>query len=132
MIGSKLGDEMNRTGSMIFVAMIAISSAGAAQSDAAAQLRASGEVGEQADGYLGIVGLANQEIRQNVDAVNIKRRAYYTQLAAEQGVKIEEFAATMACRLLRRVSPGQYYRLPDGVWHQRNGDAPITLPGYCG
>jgi uncharacterized protein YdbL (DUF1318 family) len=100
--------------------------------DASAQLRASGQVGEQADGYLGLVGSAPAAVRAHVDAVNIKRRAYYTDLAAKRGAKIEEVAATTACELFRtKVAQGQYYRLPDGVWRQRDS-APIPLPAYCG
>jgi uncharacterized protein YdbL (DUF1318 family) len=104
----------------------------AMQADASAQLRASGQAGEQADGYLGIVGSPGSDLRAQVDAVNIKRRAYYTQLAASRSAKIEEVAATTACELFRsKVGTGQYYRLPDGVWRQRDS-APIPLPGYCG
>ena len=100
--------------------------------DASAQLRASGQVGEQADGYLGLVGSAPAAVRAQVDSVNIKRRAYYTDLAAKRGAKIEEVAATTGCELFRtKVAQGQYYRLPDGVWRQRDS-APIPLPAYCG
>jgi uncharacterized protein len=103
------------------------------QGDASAQLRASGQAGEQADGYLGLVGSASADLRAQVDAVNIKRRAYYTDLAAKRGAKIEEVAATTACELLRsKVGPGQYYRLADGVWRQRDGSTPVPLPSYCG
>ena len=45
------------------------------QADAAAELRASGQAGEQADGYLGVVGSASAQLRAQVDSVNIKRRA---------------------------------------------------------
>jgi len=104
----------------------------AMQADASASLRASGQAGEQADGYLGIVGSPSAALRAQVDSVNIKRRAYYTDLAAKRGAKIEEVAATTACELFRsKVGTGQYYRLPDGVWRQRDS-APIPLPGYCG
>lgn len=103
-----------------------------AAQDASAELRASGQAGEQWDGFLGLVGSVPAEVRAQVDAVNIKRRAYYTELAARRGARIEEVAATTACELFRsKVAPGQYYRLPDGVWRQRDS-APIPLPGYCG
>ena len=103
------------------------------QSDAAASLRSSGQVGEQADGYLGIVGSVSSEVRAQVDSINIQRRAYYTELAARRGAKIEEVGATTACQLFRsKVGPGQYYRLPDGVWRQRNGSEPVPVPSYCG
>ena len=103
------------------------------QADASAALRASGKVGEQADGYLGVVGSADASLRAQVDAVNIKRRAYYTELAGKRGAKIEEVAATTGCELLRtKVAPGQYYRGADGSWHQRQGGAAVQLPSYCG
>lgn len=102
------------------------------QGDNSAQLRATGQVGEQADGYLGLVGSAPANLRAQVDAVNIKRRAYYTEIAARRGAKIEEVAATTACEILAsRVEPGQYYRLADGVWRKREGNEPVTRPGYC-
>ena len=113
-------------------AVLGTTTAFAMLQDASAQLRASGQVGEQADGYLGLVGSAPAAVRAQVDSVNIKRRAYYTDLAAKRGAKIEEVAATTACELFRtKVASGQYYRLPDGVWRQRDS-APIPLPGYCG
>ena len=103
------------------------------QADASASLRASGQAGEQADGYLGVVGSAGGDVRAQVDAVNIKRRAYYTDLAAKRGAKIEEVAAATACEIFAsRVGPGQYYRLADGVWRQRDGSTPVPRPSYCG
>jgi uncharacterized protein YdbL (DUF1318 family) len=112
---------------------VAISISPLAQADPAAELRASGQVGEQADGYLGIIGSPSAELRAQVASVNLKRRAYYTELAASRNAKIEEVAATTACELFRtKVGPGQYYRLPDGIWRQREGKTPIPLPDYCG
>ena len=105
----------------------------AMQGDQATQLRASGQVGEQADGYLGLVGSAPANIRAQTDAVNIQRRAAYTDLAARRGVTIEEAAAATACQIFAsRVAPGQYYRLTDGVWRQRNGSEPVPRPEHCG
>ena len=132
---------MNRRLKLIIAAGVAVAAvAGGAsaayamfQADAAAELRATGQVGEQADGYLGIVGSPSAGLRAQVDSVNIKRRAYYTDLAAKRGAKIEEVAATTACELFRsKVGPGQYYRGPDGTWQQRQGSAPVPLPSYCG
>lgn len=100
--------------------------------DASAALRATGKVGEQADGYLGVVGSADGSLRAQVDAINIKRRAYYTEIAAKRGAKIEEVAAATACEIFAsRVGEGQYYRLSDGVWRQRDSN-PVPRPAYCG
>lgn len=92
---------------------------------------AEGAVGEQADGYLGIRGAASQALRAEVDAINIKRRAAYTQRAAQKGATVKEVAAAVGCETLAtRVPEGRAYLLPDGVWRVK-GDAPISLPAYC-
>ena len=132
---------MNRRLKLVLAAGIAVAAVVGGSSvaysmllqDASAELRATGKVGEQFDGYLGVVGSADADLRAQVDAVNIKRRAYYANLAAKRGAKIEEVAATTGCELLRtKVAPGQYYRSADGTWHQRQGNAPVQLPSYCG
>jgi len=118
---------------LLGIALVAGTSAYAMQSDAAGQLRASGLVGEQSDGYLGLVGSAPAAVRAQMEQVNIQRRAAYTQLATTRGATIEEVAAATACQLFAgRVGPGQYYRLPDGVWRQRNGSEPVPRPSHCG
>ena len=118
---------------LVGIALVAGTSAYAMQGDAAGQLRASGLVGEQSDGYLGLVGSAPAAVRAQMEQVNIQRRAAYTQLATNRGATIEEVAAATACQLFAgRVGPGQYYRLPDGVWRQRNGSEPVPRPSHCG
>jgi uncharacterized protein YdbL (DUF1318 family) len=114
--------------SFVLAAMLA-----AAQPVTAAQLRATAQVGEQSDGYLGIVGdAATPELRRQVNSVNIRRRSAYIQLADRRGVQVVAVAATMACELLATsVLPGQYYRLADGVWRRREGNAPVRRPSHC-
>jgi uncharacterized protein len=91
-----------------------------------------GTVGEQADGYLGVRGTVTAAIRSAVEAINIKRRAGYTQLAEQRGVTVKDVAAAVGCKTLaNRVGSGEAYQLRDGVWRVRNGDAPIDLPDYC-
>lgn len=103
------------------------------QDSASAQLRATGKVGEQADGYLGIVADPTPDLRSKVNALNIKRRAFYTEVAQKRNAKIEEVGATMACDIFRDgVLPGQYYRLGDGVWRQREAGQSVQRPPYCG
>jgi uncharacterized protein YdbL (DUF1318 family) len=115
------------------IALAAGTAAHAIQGDSAGQLRASGLVGEQADGYLGLVGNAPADIRSQMEQVNIQRRAAYTRLATERHATIEEVAAATACQLFAsRIGPDQYYRLPDGIWRRRNGSEPVPRPSHCG
>jgi len=91
-----------------------------------------GQVGEQADGYLGIAKPVGNDVRAAVEALNIKRRAAYTDQAAKHGVALREWAATIGCQTLRsRVKTGQAYLLPDGVWRVKDA-SPIALPSNCG
>lgn len=92
---------------------------------------AAGSVGEQSDGYLGLAGSVSADIRAEVEAINIKRRALYTDLAAKRGVTVADAAAATGCQTLAsRVKPGQVYRIGSGPW-QTKGSGPIALPDYC-
>ena len=105
-----------------------------AQDTAVEQARAAGLVGEQADGYLGLVtGSASPDLKSRVDQINIKRRALYTESASQRGVTVDSMAAATACELLQsRVGPGQYYRDESGAWTKRNGSEPTKRPSFCG
>ncbi len=103
----------------------------AQSSPALSQALAAGSIGEQADGYMGFRSDPPASLRDEVDALNIKRRAAYTQIAATRGVTIKEVAAAIGCETLAtRVALGRAYLLPDGVWRVKNA-APIQLPAYC-
>ena len=98
---------------------------------AVAQAMSAGAVGEQADGYLGIAGSVSAAVRAEVEAINIKRRAAYTDLAAKRGVTVADMAAATGCQTLaNRVKTGQIYRIGNGAW-QTKGGGPVTLPSYC-
>lgn len=102
-----------------------------AQSGAVASAMSAGTVGEQADGYLGLAGSVGADVRAEVEAINIKRRAAYTDLAAKRGVTVADVAAATGCQTLaNRVKAGQVYRIGTGAW-QTKGAAPIALPPYC-
>ena len=100
-------------------------SAAVAQRDPAYQAaRAAGEVGEQPDGYLGVVGSASPAVRALVNNINIQRKAAYTQQSAASGATVEQFAFTSGCNLLLKTAPGEKYKGPDGVWKTRTAAPP--------
>ena len=111
--------------------MAGIATAQSAEDPAIAAARSSGSVGEQADGYIGIAHGGTPALKSAVDAINIKRRAIYTDLAAKRGVTVQDVGVARGCeQLAQRVEPGQAYKLLDGGWQVR-GPSPIQLPGYC-
>ena len=89
-----------------------------------------GAVGEQADGYLGFARPPSSALRAKVDAINIKRRQGYTQVAQAKNVPIEAFAVSIGCHTLSVLKPGRAYNI-GGAWAVK-GSAPITLPAQCG
>ena len=118
---------------LISAALLGVAGVALAQTGAVAAAIDAGKVGEQADGYLGVRGGVAPAIDDEVDAINIKRRKAYTDLAGQRGVTVQDVAATVGCTTLRtRVAAGKAYRLRDGVWRVREGGAPIALPDYCG
>jgi len=116
-------------------ALIAIAAAGAvvataaqAQRDPAyAAARAAGQVGEQPDGYLGIVGAATPALRALVNDINIKRKAAYARQAGN-GATIEQFAFVSGCNLVLQTQPGERYQTPTGSWATRSAGAPTRDP----
>ena len=107
----------------------ALSTAAWAQRDPAyAAARAAGEVGEQPDGYLGLVGGGSGELRALVNAINIQRKAAYTQKAQATGATVEQLAFTSGCNLIAQTRPGEKYRAPDGSWKTRTSAAPDRDP----
>ena len=102
-----------------------LSVAASAQRDPAyAAARAGGEVGEQPDGYLGLVGAASGDLRALVNNINIQRKSAYTQKAQASGATVEQLAFTSGCNLILQTNPGEKYKTPNGVWKTRTAGAP--------
>ncbi|MDQ1157157.1 uncharacterized protein YdbL (DUF1318 family) [Sphingomonas sp. SORGH_AS 950] len=111
------------------VALIGISGVAIAQRDPAyAAARAEGLVGEQPDGYLGIVGAATPALRTLVNSINIQRKAAYTQKAQASGATVEQMAFTSGCNLIAQTASGEKYKTPEGVWKTRTAAAPERAP----
>lgn len=90
-----------------------------------AAARASGEVGEKTDGYLGFPTAPSAEVRRAADEVNIKRRAIYAERAAAQHSTVEEYAFTISCQLIAKTKVGEKYQAPDGSWRTRSAEPPL-------
>lgn len=103
---------------------------GAQNTSAAA--RAQGLVGERYDGYLGYAARPSSPIvRSQTEAINIRRRKLYTELAVSRGVSPQEVGITAGCTLLARVAVGEAYMLADGSWRRRAAGQPAPVPDYC-
>jgi uncharacterized protein YdbL (DUF1318 family) len=93
-----------------------------------AAARAAGQIGEQVDGYLGIVGASTPDLRRMVEDLNIKRKAVYARKAREQHATIEDYAFTSGCLLIAQTVAGEKYQAPDGSWKTRTSAPPMRDP----
>ncbi|AXU20606.1 DUF1318 domain-containing protein [Novosphingobium sp. THN1] len=90
-----------------------------------AAARASGQVGEKMDGYLGYVTPPSPALRAVVEDINIKRKAVYAEKAQANKATVEEYALTSGCLLIAQTKPGEKYQAPDGSWQTRGAGAPL-------
>jgi uncharacterized protein YdbL (DUF1318 family) len=128
-----VGRKHRRIGWASAVALGLVMSSGAsavAQSrdPAYAAARAAGQIGERADGYLGVIGNVDPAVRRMVEDINIRRRAVYSEKARANNASVEEFAFTAGCLAVARTAPGERYLAPDGTWQTRGSGPAIRDP----
>ena len=104
---------------------LAAAGAGAALAQSAAAKAAvdagksAGTVGEQADGFLGIVAGGDASLRASVAEINTGRAGAYKDIAAKTGVTPEAAGQATAKQLYSRLAPGQYWKPLDGGWMKK-------------
>ena len=92
---------------------------------------AAGQVGERYDGYMGFAAPPSDALRRQVDAINLRRRNLYIELAARRNVIAQVVGMATGCELLANLAPGEPYMLSDGAWRRRSGGGPPPVPNYC-
>ncbi|WP_454718364.1 YdbL family protein [Caulobacter segnis] len=102
------------------LSLAAVSAPAFAQSAAAKAAvdaaKSAGTVGEQADGYLGIVAGGDAGLRSAVAEINTGRAAAYKDIAAKTGVTPDAAGQATAKQLYSRLAPGQFWKPLDGGW----------------
>ncbi len=116
---------------LLGAALLLLAGPAVAQSEVIAA-RAAGVVGERYDGYLGAVEPLAPRLRAQVSAINIKRRALFSGLAARRGVSTQDVGVAAACALLGRVAVGEAYQLAQSDWRRRAPGESAPRPDYCG
>ena len=82
--------------------------------------KADGLIGEQADGYLGLVAQnVPPDIKKLVNEVNAKRKAGYQEIATKQGTSLSAVEQVGGNTAIEKTLPGNYVRDANGVWHKK-------------
>lgn len=74
-----------------------------------------GLVGEQPNGYLGIVKSSPQAV-ELVSNVNEKRREAYRRIAQKNGITLNQVARIAGQKAIEKTEPGEYIKKPNGQW----------------
>jgi uncharacterized protein YdbL (DUF1318 family) len=81
------------------------------------EAKAQGYVGEQANGYLGLVKSgAPANVKALMNDINARRRQEYQSIAARNNTELNVVEALAGKKAIDRTPPGQYVRLPSGKW----------------
>ena len=89
--------------------------------------KASGQLGEMPNGYLGVVkggGQASEIAR----LINQARRTEYQKLADQNGIQRSDVEAIAGQKALDKTPPGQYIQV-QGQWRHLVEDQPAEQPG---
>lgn len=81
------------------------------------QAKTQGLVGEQPNGYLGLVKPgASGEVKALMNDINGKRRQEYQAIAQRTNTTLDVVEALAGKKAIERTPSGQYVKLPSGRW----------------
>jgi hypothetical protein len=92
----------------------------ASAGDVVAAAKAAGQVGEMADGFVGLVSPSvPPDVKAAVDEVNAGRAQVYKETAAKTGVTEQAAGEAAARTLYSRLPPGAWYKPLGGSWTRK-------------
>ena len=84
------------------------------------QPKADGKIGEQSNGYLGLVHQnVSPDIKALVRDVNAKRKARYQAIAEKQSVPLNEVEQVGGVTAIEKTLPGNYIKNNSGRWRKK-------------
>jgi uncharacterized protein YdbL (DUF1318 family) len=105
---------------LIPVLLALLSTLGISSSAFAASLQQSksqGLIGEQPNGYLGLVkSNAPADVKRLMNEINAKRRQAYLDIARRNNTSVDVVEKLAGKKAIERTPAGQYVRLPSGNW----------------
>jgi uncharacterized protein YdbL (DUF1318 family) len=79
--------------------------------------KASGQLGEMPNGYLGVVSGSGQA-SEIAKLINQARRAEYQKLATQNGIQVSDVEAIAGQKAIDKTPTGQYIQL-EGKWQRK-------------
>ena len=82
------------------------------------EAKSDGLVGEQANGYLGIVSSSTPELKTLVEDINKKRRAAYQRIADKNGTELGAVEQLAGQKAIGKTARGNYVKQRSGGWEK--------------
>ena len=102
----------------LIVSMLAVSVAVAASP--LTQPKADGLIGEQANGYIGLVkNDVPADVKKLVKDINAKRKAGYQRIATKQGTGLKDVERVGGNTAIEKTVRGNYIRDANGAWRRK-------------
>jgi len=102
----------------LLISMMAVTVAAAARP--LTQPKADGLIGEQANGYIGLVkNDVPADIKKLVKDINAKRKAGYQKIATKQGTSLSDVERVGGNTAIEKTLRGNYIRDASGAWRRK-------------
>ena len=112
--------RINWISTMMFTVLVSLMATSTVMASPLTQPKADGLIGEQADGYLGLVSSdVPESVKKLVDEVNAKRKAGYQRIAQQQGTSLTDVERVGGNTAIEKTLPGNYIRDANGVWRKK-------------
>jgi uncharacterized protein YdbL (DUF1318 family) len=112
--------SQNRLISLAMATAITFLLAPAAQADPLDDAKSAGTIGEQLNGFLGLVrDDAPADVVALVKSVNGKRKDAYAEIAAKNGTSISAVAMLAGEKAIAKTRPGNYIQNASGGWEKK-------------
>lgn len=82
------------------------------------QARNARSIGEQIDGYVGVLK-SSPEVNALAADINAKRKQEYLRISKENGQPVEVVAKLAAQEVINKLPAGNMYQSPDNGWKKR-------------
>ncbi|MFK8026930.1 MAG: YdbL family protein [Gammaproteobacteria bacterium] len=103
---------------ILFVALMALNTTCVFAVDLQ-QVKSNGLVGEQLNGYLGVVDAnAESEVRELIADINAKRKAKYESIAAQNSTSLETVELLAGKKAVEKTQAGNYIQTATG-WKKK-------------
>ena len=118
--GSMMMKPDNWTRNVFLALLISMMAISVAVASPLTKPKADGLIGEQSNGYIGLVKQnVSADIKKLVSDVNAKRKAGYQKIAAKQGTSLSEVEKVGGNTAIEKTLRGNYIREAGGAWRKK-------------